>query len=170
MRRRIEVARRDSDSLLKVNQVIKDRLASLEAARAAGQICLELAQESLKHSKRMDEGLAHRIACPPEKPEDDQPGIPALLQARQRVLEGALSLAKRCLHDHGAGSDDLDDFSELLTRTALSPEERAESKTVQLISQSILEKSKVFRVPLPAAIAEDVAKTTGRSETDSEKE
>lgn len=169
----------DNASVDKMKEVITERLDGLEAGRGAATLVLDLIEKWTSYDVRIDEVFESSPVVAGLGVDAQQRRARFFYGLKERNLKALLGLIDKYLACHGIATDGLNDLGQLVMAVSQSSAKSAlaaaatgaalagsqPSPALEMLNKAIIEKSRIFNMPLPVAVNGDSEK---REEEDEE--
>jgi hypothetical protein len=153
----------DNESVDKMRQVVAERLDGLEAGRGAAHIILDLIAKWMKYDDRIDEVFDASPVVAGLKPASNLKLSNMFFEMKNKTRHAVQELVVQYLQCHGISTDGLNDLGQLVTAVSQSGAKAAlvgaavgaqlpPSAALQSITQAMLDKAAIFKMPLPSAL------------------
>lgn len=168
----------DNESVDSMRVVIAERLNGLEAGRGAATVILDYIAEYVRYNHDVDEAFGKLVV----------PGIPilkqmkraeAFLKLKDKLRAAMLELMDKYLACHGISHNGLNDLGQLVMSVSASATNSALAGTVagtamagefspaaRLLCGAIADKMRIFNMPPPTAVAEEMGEAIAEERQD----
>jgi len=176
----------DNESVDKMRVILTTKLDGLEAGRGAATLVLEVLSKWMSYDSKLDEAFEGTPIVIGLSPLKQQARVEAFLKWKKETAEIITMLLRLYLACQGIAPDAVNDLATVAqvvgnasARAALSgvnagatltEHSAVDSPALNLIANAIAERGRLFRMPLPVALAESTEMQQAEAEDDDEEE
>jgi hypothetical protein len=152
----------DNESVDKMRVIVASKLDGMEAGRGAATVVLDLIAKWMKYDEKVDEAFDYSPVQVGVSRTSNEIRSKIFFRMHRETLDAILELTSKYLECHGITAGGLNDLGSLImavsrgsANAVLQGQEqgvRSVSPALQMMMQAVMDKSKIFNIPLPPAV------------------